>query len=469
MKRLMVLMTALILCALLITACNLPFYETDQISIQSAATMTFAAVEIEIANTKIALLESMASEESPPTATAAGVPTTTPSPTETPTPTPTIEHLSFPAEPPSGRESGVTDANSSDTADENRATRGEDFSRNIYERPFTAEEMHYLPDLDIIRTTLNRMGEWIYIEIELAGENEPGGLLGTYGVELDVDVDGRGDFLILAHDLKSDWSTSGVRVWTDSNHDVGGSRPLISDAPSLGDGYDELLFDSGIGSDPDTAWARIAPNHPHTAQIALKYDLIQRDDAFLWWALTDHLVKDPAKYDYNDHFTHEEAGSPLSHLDQYPLKALAEMDNTCAWSVGFTPDGTEPGLCSLPEEPTVEPEVLITHTPDSSSEPGSVYGRVWIDNNENGAYEPDSDTLSVGLRVTLKNGACGTGGISINSLTNASGNYRFSIVAPGNYCVSIPNLGCKYQTPATNVSVPAGGTVQANFYCQPVQ
>ena len=44
-------------------------------------------------------------------------------------------------------------------------------------------------------------------------------------------------------------------------------------------------------------------------------------------------------------------------LAQYPLKQLAELDNTCRWSVGFTPDGTEPGLCHIAQpEPDPEPD-----------------------------------------------------------------------------------------------------------------
>jgi hypothetical protein len=36
----------------------------------------------------------------------------------------------------------------------------------------------------------------------------------------------------------------------------------------------------------------------------------------------------------------------------YPIKALAEVDNTCRWAVGFTPTGSEPGICPVPATPT---------------------------------------------------------------------------------------------------------------------
>jgi len=40
---------------------------------------------------------------------------------------------------------------------------------------------------------------------------------GNYGVELDLDVDGRGDWLVLASKPTSTWSTLGVRVWQDTD------------------------------------------------------------------------------------------------------------------------------------------------------------------------------------------------------------------------------------------------------------
>ena len=55
----------------------------------------------------------------------------------------------------------------------------------------------------------------------------------------------------------------------------------------------------------------------------------------------------PAWFDYNDHFTHAIAGSPMIELaNYYPLKEFWGWDNTCRWIVGKqVPLGTEPGLC----------------------------------------------------------------------------------------------------------------------------
>ena len=53
------------------------------------------------------------------------------------------------------------------------------------------------------------------------------------------------------------WSTEGVQVFADCNHDTGGLSAELSDAPFDGDGYETKIFDSGIGDDPDLAWIRV--------------------------------------------------------------------------------------------------------------------------------------------------------------------------------------------------------------------
>ena len=50
------------------------------------------------------------------------------------------------------------------------------------------------------------------------------------------------------------------------------------------------------------------------------------------WAGT---LVDPAMFDYHDHMTHVEAGSPNPGYEVYPLKAMAEIDNTCRLAINF--------------------------------------------------------------------------------------------------------------------------------------
>ena len=154
------------------------------------------------------------------------------------------------------------------------------------------------------------------MSIYIVGPNPAGGMPGDYGVEVDMNVDGRGDVLVMAAKPGTAWSTDGVKAWLDRNHDVGGAHPIQSDPPANTDGYETMVFDAGVGTDPDTAWARISPADPNIVQIAFKSTLINDADNFTWgaWAMNDSMLN-PAWFDYNDHFTNAEAGSPLVRTD----------------------------------------------------------------------------------------------------------------------------------------------------------
>lgn len=171
--------------------------------------------------------------ELPTTAVEPAVPTTEPVPTvaeSTPTYTSTpIVHALRPGEPPTTFLSEVTDRNTSSMASQRRAL-GENFSLNLYERPFNANTMDkYFPDLDIIRARVSRDSQWFFVDIKLVGQDPASGLLGVYGVELDLNVNGRGDVLLMAAKPGAAWSTDGVRAWQDNNHDVGAAHPIQSD------------------------------------------------------------------------------------------------------------------------------------------------------------------------------------------------------------------------------------------------
>ncbi len=343
---------------LLILACSFPGMastppsENSESAIQTAIAGTHTALALAVPPINATALPSVdAVQTTPATATA------------------TIVHLLTPGEPPSYYESHIVDRNSSSTAPQHAANGGENFDANLYERPFNATTMDiYYPDLDIIKARLDRTGTWAYVEIETVGINPTNGKMnGNYGIELDLDVDGRGDWLILASNPTSIWSTIGVRVWQDTNNDIGNDFPSRADHPQKGDGYDLLYFDQGNNPDADIAWARISPKNPKIIQIAFKPSLIGNDNYFMWGAWTDQGVFKPEFYDYNDHFTHAEAGSPLPGLKQYyPLKALFEVDNTCREAVGFTLVGGEPGGCPVyipPTETRVPPPTPVPPTP----------------------------------------------------------------------------------------------------------
>jgi hypothetical protein len=402
-----------------------------------------------------------------PAATSAGNSAATAAPVSTATVTNTpIAHVSTPGEPPSAALSALTDSNSSSTAALNRANGGDNYSANLYERPFSSTAMKYFPDLDITSTKLMRDATWIYINISLAGQNLAGGLLGDYGAELDLNMDGRGDLLVMAVKPGSAWSTDGLHVWADSNNDVGGAHPIFSDPPSNTNGYDTVVFNQGVGADPDTAWARISPSDSNSVQIAFKSSLIKDAGSFMWgaWAMDDSMLH-PDWFDYNDHFTLAQAGSPLiEDTTNYPLKALAKVDNTCRWAVGFIPTGNEPGICPVPATPTPRP--TPTKTPTATPvKPTGIAGTVY-DNGINGGlvYAAGVSKPAANIAVTVRSGNCSSaGGTVASGTTNPNGDYGF-FLSPGTYCVSAATLS-SHQTSPQTVNVPAGTIVnKINFF-----
>ena len=244
---------------------------------------------------------------------------------------------------------------------------------NRYERPFNAESQdEFYSDLDILSAELGQSGDWFYFRISLFEENETSGLLnGTYAIEIDIDIDGRGDVIVLAkapgEAALSDWTFSGVQLWGDIDNDVGDNQPLVPDPPSESDGYDTLVFNQGEGDDPSLAWVRMQPGKPAYLEIAFKSEAIYNDPTFKWWAWTDQGVDDPASADYHDTFDHPVAGDPISSQPFFPSKAIHSLDNTCASIWGAEP-GEDLDLCvndsSVPP-PTVQP----TPTPTSEDTP----------------------------------------------------------------------------------------------------
>jgi hypothetical protein len=305
------------------------------------------------------------------TATAV-TPTLTGTP-EPPTQTPTPAHSTHPDDYNGAGSYTVWDSQSTVTAKLHRPQGGEYYNKDMYERPFNADSQDtYYPQVDIVKTTMMNGTPWVYGSITLQGTNPNTQKLdATYGIELDVNKDGRGDTLILVNSPAStSWSTAGVQVWADSNQDVGNKVPIRSDPPQTGNGYEQLVFDQGSGSDPDLAWASLASGKPNEVWFAFKSSLIQDAKRFLWSAWAQQGGLHPDWFDYNDHFTLDQAGSPLPGT-QYPMKALAAVDDTCRWAIGFAPSGDEPGLCPLPPTATSTPSEtpVPTKTPKRTSTP----------------------------------------------------------------------------------------------------
>jgi hypothetical protein len=284
-----------------------------------------------------------------------------PTATETPTQTATITHLTKPADnPPLGAK--VYDVVSKDTAPEKRAPYGDSYQINRLERPFT-QDMTYVPDLDIVSYHFSQDKNWTYISMRMSGTdpNNPIGI--NFGVELDSDADGFGDYVILASPPNTSvWDTTHVKIYQDTNHDTSGVSASKSDAPIEANGYDTLIYDggAGIGTDLDLAWFRINVGIESTAQFAFKKTFPNK--WFLVGVFADAGLKDVGKLDYVDRFTEEQAGSPVRSNKNYPLKELYSVDNVCREAIGFNPTGYEPQLCPR-DEPTPKPDTHVTEVP----------------------------------------------------------------------------------------------------------
>ncbi len=340
--------TALIFLAFLLLAALACGISLDGLGGPSAAEQTLEAIYAE------QTIEALQQPETPPDE----------APLE-PTATREIIHTTIPAGP-GWVSQWWLDSNSSSTASQKRAPGGDIFNQNLLERPFTAEEMRYRPDVDLVRVELSQDATFYYFLLHLSSVNPETGMLSAhYGVEIDLNRDGRGEYLLYAlADDRTEWNITGVYIYRDSNDDIGGRRPMLSDAPGhSGDGYDQLVFSPDHLEDPDMAWKRVDPANASVIQLAIKKSVLGGASTFMWSAWADDGLKDPARFDYNDFFTLREAGSPIGGAADYPLKAVYLVDNTCRLAFGFEPTGNEPGVCLAPlpastplPDPTVTPQ-----------------------------------------------------------------------------------------------------------------
>ena len=425
--RFLILLAVIVLSSMFFSACDLlKANEVTEEDLAMAVTMTLAAIEAQ-------------ATEVVPTAILEPTPEPTAEPTNTPEPT-AIPHALIPGEPPEEVDSEIVDPDSSGSASDGTVSIGEDFEASLFERPFTSEAMQYRPDLDILSANLRISDDFIYVELVLKGQHLDGGLQGTYGFELDLDKNGRGDVLVLANNLQSEWSTEGVLAWADTNTDVGGETPVSADAMP-GSGYDTLIFEEGMAAGPVLVWARLSPTNANAVQLAYKLPLIYDSTEYLWWAVADDMVKNPAWYDYNDHFTLEQAGSPIAELEQYPLKELAEIDNTCSGGVGFIPAGPEPRACGD--------------------------GVMWIDTDGNGIYTDPPDELGEDIEIHVYPESCTGPYVVFN--TGISGDLSLLGLAAGVYCVRIANMECGAGTATQIVTVPLDGSINFDLSCDPVE
>lgn len=261
-----------------------------------------------------------------------------------------IQHTLVPADLPAVSSGVAADQDSARTSRDNSASGGDRFTFGEYERPFNAIAMDtYFPYLDIQQYNILQDDLWIYTTIVLRSRSAEGTFPGEYALELDNDIDGKGDWLILVSaPASTEWSTVNVQIWQDTNKDVGGANSIEVDKnPGFSDGYETEVFNNGIGNDADAAWARLSPDDQNSVQIAVKRVLVDDDGKYIAgpWAASK---LDPAMFDFNDKLTPQEAGAAIRSYTYYPIQLLAELDNACRVSIGGPADANNDlGLCEV--------------------------------------------------------------------------------------------------------------------------
>lgn len=326
MKKISVAFSVILLCGLILSACG-PRPQPQPAAPQPAATEPPAAAP--------------QATEAPTTAPAAP-PANPPAPAQP-------QHANVPGELPGGKPAVVADYSPAYSGSNKLATVGDVFSKGKYERPYNANTMDtYFQYLDISNADFYDSDPmWFYGVIHMVGTDTNNALPAKYALELDLNLDGRGDLLVLVdHPASTSWDTQGVQAFTDPDSDVGGDKPVNADSGGAnGDGYESVIFDQGNGSDPDAAWARVDPNDPKSVEFAFKKELLNGRTKFLVGAWAGTSALDPAKFDFNDHMTSEQAGAAYEPFSTYPIKGLAELDNTCRRAIGFTPSVALLGAC----------------------------------------------------------------------------------------------------------------------------
>ena len=262
-----------------------------------------------------------------------------------------IQHATIPGNPGSP-EVTKDEIDTSNTAGQKLAL-GDSFRLGNLERPFTEDVMDYYQENDLLEMKISKDDDFYYFVLEIVGPNKDTGILSAaYGVEFDTDLDGRGDVLLLAKGNSSaEWTIEGVSVYADSNEDVGGSSPVVPDTND-GNGYDQVLFSINDLNDPDAAWQKADGNE---VLLAIKRSMVG-GNRFFWKVWADSGLADPAKFDYNDSFSEEQAGSPVKTGNFYPVGQLNLMDSTCWIAYNLEATGKEVGGCyQLQPTPIPEP------------------------------------------------------------------------------------------------------------------
>jgi hypothetical protein len=443
---------AVLMIIVLLSSCTPQVQPTTQNQVQPAA-------PAHPANTTAPVVEPTATQ-APPSAPA---PTEPPvAPTEAPA---ANQNQSLMPQQPGVVADSVPDVDSSKDSANHTCPAGDEFDINIYERPFTQNIMDYRPDLDITKGEISQDSNFLYVSEYLNNVNPTnGGLQGMYGIELDTGLDGRGDYLIMGvNPTSGEWQKAIVVGYMDTGGLVGGPRAELSDAPQTYFGYDQSIFPAVSPKDPDAAWVRVSPDNKNVIELAFKPSLLGDSIQFLWRVWTDDGPKDVKQYDYNDHYTLKQAGSPYKGDANYPIKDLYQVDNTCwgLYNILSAPKNLK-GLCCNAQNP-------VTMPPGT----GTISALVFGDSNGNGLHESDEVGACENITVTLANATCADPngkGVKVNLDKNCQ--YNGKDLKLGKYCLTA--TGATFTTPdkwdiTLSENCPGCNQFNAYFGLKPVQ
>jgi hypothetical protein len=310
------------------------------------------------------LYQSASKETSPPPTNLPAQPTA--APTQIP---PTVQaHILSPINA-AGKAQTIHDQVNKNYASERRAYGGDEYRVGRFERPFDSK-MTYLGYLDIVKSTMVRTDpNFIFVTIQVADPVESAvERPAYYGLELDLNLDGRSKYLIRAtRPLNEEWSVAGVDVWKSTSSEQPLSQAYTGIPVTGATGFDVSMLLAGKGDDIDLAWIRMNPGLKDTVEIAFKNSLVGGEKGkFVWRPFTDGAPFEPKLYDLQNSFTLEQAGSPIIGEKDYPLKAVYAVDNTCRVTSGYEATGKEPGICQQPPPPEKPDKPL----PDDPGIPG---------------------------------------------------------------------------------------------------
>jgi hypothetical protein len=283
-----------------------------------------------------------------------------------------VTHVTIPSAGTSDRATAHDNENSL-FYDTKKVKTGDEFYKNRFERPFTSVDMAYLPDLDIVNFSITSDEKFFYVNISMVGlDPATQSLTGFYGVEIDRNADGRAEVLLTTRSpYTAEFTADNVAAYLDVNGDVGGE--IINRPDSFAsDGFETTVFDLVRGvypaGDPDLVWVRQTTDGTLPAvEIAFERRMFKDGaEAFMWSVLSSDSAIDPASLYYHDHFTPEQAGAANTDDPNYPIKALAALDNTCRVPLGFQAVGDEPLGCFVKSGETEAKAVPFAGGPDST-------------------------------------------------------------------------------------------------------